>query len=132
MIELTKNEIRFLKSREDARIATSHNNIPHVKPVSFIFDKHDVVIATDYETRSFKNIKSNSNAAIAIDHYESGSHKAVCIQGKVSIIESGPEFERLYRLFYEKFEWVRKDPWKEGEAPFLKIIPHHKSSWGLD
>ena len=131
MIELTEKEVEFLKSREDARIATSHDNIPHLKPVSFIFDKY-VVIATDYETRSFKNIKLNSNAAVTIDYYSSGNHKAVCIQGKASIIERGPEFKRLYDLFYEKFEWVRNDPWKEGEAPFLKIIPQHKSSWGLN
>ena len=131
MIEFTENEVKFLKSREDARIATSHDNISHVKPVSFIFDKY-IIIATDYETRSFKNIKSNPNAAVAIDYYKSGNHKAVCIQGNVSIIEKGPEFRMLYELFYEKFEWVRKDPWREGEAPFLKIIPHHKSSWGLN
>ena len=131
MIELTENEIKFLETREDARIATSHDNIPHVKPVSFIFDNF-VVIATDYETRSFKNIKSNPNAAVTIDHYKSGNHTAVCIQGKVSIIESGPEFKKMYKMFYEKFEWVRREPWEEGEAPFLKIIPYKKSSWGLD
>ena len=131
MIELTENEIKFLKTREDARIATSHDNIPHVKPVSFIFNKY-IIIATDYETRSFKNIQSNPNVAVAIDHYKLGKHKAVCVQGKASIIENGPEFERLYEIFYKKFEWVRRDPWREGEAPFLKITPYRKSSWGLN
>ena len=132
MIELTEKEAKFLKTKEDARIATSHDDISHVKPVSFIFDKHIIIVATDYETRSFKNIQSNSNAAIVIDHYQSGNHKAVCIQGKVSIIESGPEFKRVYKKFYDKFEWVRNDPWKEKEAPFLKMIPFTKSSWGLN
>ena len=131
MIEFTDNEIKFLKTREDARIATSHDGISHVKPVSFIFDDC-IIIATDYKTRSFTNIKSNPNAAIVIDCYESGNHKAVCIQGNVSIIENGPEFKRLYKLFNDKFEWVRKDPWQEGEAPFLKIIPFNKSTWGLN
>ena len=130
MIEFTEKETKFLKIREDARIATSHDNIPHVKPVSFIFDNF-IVIATDYETRSFKNIKSNPNMAVTIDQYKSGNHKAICIQGKASIIENGPEFKKLYKLFYKKFEWVRKDPWKENEAPFLKIIPFNKSAWGL-
>ena len=131
MIEFTKKEIEFLKSREDARFATAHDDIPHAKPVSFIFDNH-VVIATDYKTRSFQNIKSNPNVAIVIDSYKSGNHKAVCIQGKASIIENGPEFKNLYDLFYKKFEWVKRDPWGEGEAPFLKIIPSRKSSWGLN
>ena len=131
MIELTENEVKFLKTREDARIATSHDNIPHVKPVSFIFDSC-IVIATDYDTRSFKNIQSNPNVAVTIDYYKSANHKAICIQGKVSIIEKGPEFKRWYEMFHERFEWVRKDPWKEGEAPFLKITPFTKSSWGLN
>jgi len=26
---------------------------------------------------------------------------------------------------------VRKEPWKENEAPFLRIMPKHKVSWGL-
>ena len=131
MIEFTQNEVKFLKTREDARFATSHDNIPHVKPVSFIFDNH-IGIATDYETRSFQNIVSNPNVAIVIDSYKSGNHKAICIQGRASIIENGPEFKNLYDLFFKKFEWVRREPWKEGEAPFLKIIPSGKTSWGLN
>ena len=130
MIAFTQNEVEFLKTNEAARFATSHEDIPHVKPVSFIFDTH-IVIATDYETRSFQNVKLNQKVAIVIDSYKSGNHKAICIQGKASIIENGHEFKKLYDLFYEKFEWVRRDPWKEGEAPFLKIIPYGKSSWGL-
>jgi hypothetical protein len=26
---------------------------------------------------------------------------------------------------------VRDDPWGEGEAPFLKVVPKNKVSWGL-
>ena len=132
MIEFSEKETDFLNSLEEARIATSHDDIPHVKPVSFVLENNAIVIATDYETRSFKNIKSNPNAAIVIDHYKSGNHKAVCIQGKVSIIERSSEFKRLYDMFYGKFEWVRREPWKEMEAPFLKITPFAKSSWGLN
>ena len=78
-----------------------------------------------------ENIKKNSNTAIVIDIYKSGNHKAICIQGKTEIIESGKEFQEFYDVFYKKFEWVRKDPWKQNEAPFLKIIPKNKVSWGI-
>jgi hypothetical protein len=27
---------------------------------------------------------------------------------------------------------LRKDPWEENEAPFLKISSNTKISWGLD
>lgn len=116
---------------EEARLATSHDNIPHVKPVSFILENNSIIVATDYNTRTFSNIKSNSKTSIVIDIYKSGEHKAVCIQGDSKIIEEGEEFRKLYKIFYEKFSWVRRDPWIEKEAPFLKIIPKNIVSWGL-
>ena len=131
MKKFSQKEIKFLESLEEARIATSHENIPHVKPVSFVFDGDVVIIATDYKTRTYTNIKSNPNVGIVIDIYKSGEHKAVCIQGKADIIEKGPEFKKFYNIFHKKFDWVRKDPWKENEAPFLKINSKNKTSWGL-
>ena len=132
MIKFSDKETKFLETLEEARIATSHDNISHVKPVSFIFWKDLILVATDYKTRTFSNIKLNVNTSIVIDIYKSGNHKAICIQGKSEIIENGLEFREFYDIFYKKFQWVRKDPWKENEAPFLKIIPNNKVSWGLD
>ncbi|MCE9653489.1 MAG: pyridoxamine 5'-phosphate oxidase family protein [Nitrosarchaeum sp.] len=131
MIEFTKIEEKFLQSIEEARIATSHTDIPHVKPVSFVYHKGSIFIATDYHTRTFKNLKVNPITAVTIDIYESGKHRAVCIQGKPIILEDGKEFLEIYKIFEEKFAWVRNDPWKENEAPFLKIIATSKTSWGL-
>ena len=131
-MEFNQKEIGFLNSLEEARIATSHNDIPHVKPVSFVKINNSIVIATDYNTRTYSNIKFNHNVGIVIDVYKSGGHKAICIQGKAEIIENGEEFKKFYDIFYKKFQWVRKDPWIENEAPFLKIIPNTKISWGLD
>jgi len=132
LIKFSDKETKFLETLEEARIATSHDNISHVKPVSFIFWKDLILVATDYKTRTFSNIKLNANTSIVIDIYKSGNHKAICIQGKSKIIETGLEFREFYDIFYKKFQWVRKDPWKENEAPFLKIIPNNKVSWGLD
>lgn len=131
MIEFTKVEEEFLQSMEEARIATSHEDIPHVKPVSFIYHDKIIFIATDYQTRTFKNVKINPNGSVVIDVYESGKHKAVCIQGKIEILEKGQEFLQIYKIFEKKFAWVRNEPWKENEAPFLKIIATNKTSWGL-
>ena len=131
MIEFNQKEIDFLESLEEARIATSHKDIPHVKPVSFIFHENNILVATDYNTRTFSNIKDNPKVGIVIDIYQSGNHKAICIQGKAEIVENGLEFKKYYDIFHKKFEWVRKDPWDENEAPFLKIIPNNKVSWGL-
>ena len=131
MIKFSDKEEKFLNELEEARISTSHDNIPHVKPVSYIFVDNSIIIATDYETRTYSNIKVNSNVGIVIDIYKSGGHKAICIQGHTEIIESGTDFKKLYEIFYNKFALVRKDPWKENEDPFLKITLNNKISWGL-
>ena len=131
MISFTNIEEKFLQTIEEARIATSHADIPHVKPVSYIYHNNVIFIATDYHTRTFKNVKINPKVGVVIDIYEYGKHRAVCIQGKVEILEKGKEFLRIYKMFEKKFAWVRNEPWKENEAPFLKIIPNNKTSWGL-
>jgi nitroimidazol reductase NimA-like FMN-containing flavoprotein (pyridoxamine 5'-phosphate oxidase superfamily) len=130
-VTFTKKEVEFLKSLEECRMATSHGDIPHVKPVSYTLYNNTIYIATDYETRAYKNLKKNPRIAVLIDKYAPGAHKAVCIQGNVVILENGKEFLEIYDVFYKKFDWVRNQPWKEGEAPFIKIIPTNKSSWGL-
>jgi nitroimidazol reductase NimA-like FMN-containing flavoprotein (pyridoxamine 5'-phosphate oxidase superfamily) len=130
-LKFTEKEKKFLGSIEEARLATTNGLMPHVKPVSFIFSDDAIYVATDYSTRTYKNLKKNPRAAISIDVYKSGGHKAVLAQGNVKIIESGPEFKKIYEKFFAKFEWVRDDPWKENEAPFLKLIPTTKTSWGL-
>jgi len=132
LIEFNQKEVEFLESLEEARIATSHDNVPHVKPVSFVFLDSAILVATDYNTRTFTNLKSNPQTSIVIDIYKSGDHKTICIQGKTEIVENGSEFKKFYDSFYEKFEWVRKYPWKENEGPFLKITPNNKVSWGLN
>lgn len=132
MIVFTKNEKDFLNKMEECRVATSHNDIPHIKPVSFIFDNESFLIATDYDTRMYRNLLKNPRIALVVDIYKHGGHAAVCVQGKVEIIENGDEFEQVYKKFHEKFKWVRKEPWKENEAPFVKLIPLSKISWGIE
>jgi len=131
MIIFSTTEKKFLKALEECRIATVHDKIPHVKPVSYIFDNDSILIATDYETWTYKNLKQNPKSALSIDIYKSGAHQAICIQGDTEIIGNGPQFLEIYDMFFDKFEWVRNEPWKENEAPFLKIIPFSKTSWGL-
>jgi len=132
LIKFNQKELEFLELLEEARLATSHDDIPHVKPVSFVFQDNAILVATDYDTRTFTNVKANPHISIVIDIYKLGDHKAICIQGKTVVVENGPEFKKFYDIFYAKFDWVKREPWKENEAPFLKIIPVNKVSWGLN
>ncbi len=131
MISFTKSEEEYLYSMEECRVATSHDGIPHVKPVSYIFEDGLFLIGTDYETRMYKNVLANPHAAITIDVYRHGGHKAVLVQAKAAIVEDGDEFTRIFKKFHAKFEWVRNEPWDEKEAPFIVLTPFSKTSWGL-
>jgi uncharacterized protein len=131
-VRFTRAEVDFLKENEACRVATCHDNIPHVVPVSYVFEDGIFYFATDLETRKFENLKKNRRVALAVDIYSSTGNSAVTVQGWAELIERGSEFARLYRVFEKEFAWVRADPWKEGEAPFVKVIPTNKASWGIE
>lgn len=131
-IKFTVKEMEFLSNNEGCRIATvSPDNTPHITPVSYIFQNDMLYFATDYDTKKYKNLKQNPNIALVVDIY-SLKNSAIIIQGKVDFIEQGIKFQKLYEIFDRKFEWVRADPWKESEAPFVQVEPYKKISWGLD
>jgi len=125
-------ETKFLLSNEVCRLATAYGDNPHVTPISYIFERGKLAFATDYGTKKYRNIVKNKKVAVVVDTYDSSTNnRAIVIEGNAEIIEYGPEFKRLYKKFYEKFEWVRNEPWKEGQAPFVKITPTHKVSWRI-
>ena len=131
IVTYSQAERNFLSSNEACRIATCNDGIPHVVPVSYIFEDGSFLMATDYETKKYDNIKHNKRVALVVDIYNSVGNSAICVQGTAEIVEKGEEFARLYKIFHDRFEWVRRDPWEEGEAPFLKVMPTNKVSWGL-
>lgn len=131
MLKFTIKESKFLKENEVCRITTCTKDVPHIAPVTYYFEDGFFYFATDYDTKKYANLKKNDKIAISVDIYLPGKHKAVVVQGSTTFIEKGQQFKKLYEIFYKKFAWVREDPWKENEAPFVKITPKTKISWGL-
>lgn len=132
LVKFQEAEKRFLKHHEVCRVATSHNDTLHVTPVNFVFDDGFFYFATDYDTKKYRNLAKNKKIALVVDIYNSSTeNKAVIVQGVVEFVERGEEFQKLYNIFYEKFDWVRAEPWKEGEAPLVKVKALHKVSWGF-
>ena len=130
MVELSKAEERFLIRNELGRLATvSPDGTPHVVPVSYIYRAGKLLVATDYTTKKYRNLRANDRVAFVVDVFR--PNRGILVQGKGRIVEAGPEFQEAYRLFYERFSWVRADPWKEREAPFIVMEPTKKMSWGL-
>ncbi|MGB8936706.1 MAG: pyridoxamine 5'-phosphate oxidase family protein [Candidatus Nitrosopolaris sp.] len=131
-VKFTEKEVSFLLENEICRVATSCNNMPHIVPVNYIHENNFLYFATDYNTKKYHNIQKNKKIAVTIDVYNTSlNNRAVVIEGSSELIERGEEFKRLYKIFERKFEWVRNDPWQEGEAPFVKVHPGNKVSWGL-
>lgn len=125
----SEKELHFLEQNELCRFATaSKKGEPHVVPVSYVWHDGAPYIVTDYGTRKLKNLRENPNAAILID--TAGTQKLLLISGPVTIIEKGEEYRTLYKIFHSKLDWVRRGPWKEGEAPFVRINPNFKAGWG--
>jgi len=133
MVIFSVNELKFIVDNEICRIATSKNNIPHVVPVCYIYKKNNIIFATDYNTKKYNNLITNNRISVIIDVFDKkNGNKGIYITGIAFILEKGKEFKELYELFYDKFDWVKRDPWKEGEAPFIKIQIIKKVSWGLE
>jgi len=127
---MKKAQLGFLKAHELCRLATaSKAAIPQVTPVIYAVDDEDVIIAVDYGEKKLQNLRENQNVALVVDEFH--PNKAVAIQGKCEILESGEEYLRLQKLLYQKFELYRRNPWKEGESPILKIRAKKCASWGI-
>ena len=130
MVAFTAAEKRFLEKNELARLATSSpDGMPHVVPVSYLFKEDALLIAVDYGTKKYRNLLHNHKAALVMDAVR--PNRGLMLQGHTEIIERGREFRNTYEVFRRKFSWVRSNPWKEGEAPFIKIKPSRKASWGF-
>jgi len=57
MVKFTLKEIEFLQNNEACRMATSHDNIPHVTPVTYYFEDGFFYLATDYDTKNTPILK---------------------------------------------------------------------------
>jgi uncharacterized protein len=130
-VSFSRSEIQFLQSNEICRVGTCNNNLPHVTPVSYIFDEGKFYFATDYNTQKYANLKKNNRISLVVDTTENNSNRAIVTRGITEFVHKGKKFENLYDLFYNRFDWVRDDPWKQGEAPFVVVSPKTKVSWGI-
>ena len=124
-------QAKFLKEHEVGRLATaSRLGMPHVTPIIYVFDGRSFVLAIDYGTKKLANLRENPLASLVVDEY-GGKNKAVMVQGRCRILERGAEYRRLQRALFRRFESYRKNPWKEGEAPIIRLYTDKAVSWGF-
>ena len=131
MTSLKNRDLDFLRSHEVCRLATSSKDgHPHVVPVIYAMDGSDIIIAIDYGTKKLKNLRENGSVALVVDDYNANQGNAgVMVEGTCEILERGKEYRRLLQLLFDRFEFYRKNPWKEGESPIIKVHPKRIVAW---
>jgi uncharacterized protein len=120
VFELSVEELQFLNGNECCRLATSFRNKPHVVPVCYVFTDGSFYISTEYDTKKLRNVKNNKFVSLVVDIYSPQNHKGIVICGSAQLDEKGMLFQKIFAIFFNKFDWVRNDPCREYESPFLK------------
>ena len=80
-LELSDAEKDFLNKNESCILATCHDGIPHVVPVSYVFENDRFYVATDYQTKKYENIMHDNRVELVVDLYDSVDNMAVSVQG---------------------------------------------------
>ncbi|MDE1804291.1 MAG: pyridoxamine 5'-phosphate oxidase family protein [Candidatus Micrarchaeota archaeon] len=131
MVRFTKKEATFIKSRPESRVATvSEKGWPQISTVIHAFDGKYLYFATDYDTKKYSNLLKDNRIGVAIDVYDR-QPRSVLVQGKAMILEEGAQFRDAYKLLERRHAYYRANPFKEGEAPIIKVLPIRKVSAGL-
>ncbi len=126
MVEFREDEETFIRYARVARIATvGPGASPHVVPVCPLLEGGKIYVASE-DNRKVANVRTNPKVALSFDDYveDWDGLRALTVFGEVArLLERGPEFIRLQRLFYEKFPQypIQADGVVEGEAVILEI-----------
>src|SRR5437867_656865 len=128
MVRFSEKEIKFVQERDLGRVATvSPTHWPQVTPVIHVCDGKNIYFATDYTTKKYKNLRKNDKIAIVFDVF-GRQPQGILVVGKAKIFDRGKEFLYGFDLLQKRHVYYRANPFKEGEAPIIKIMPTRKVS----
>lgn len=129
-VSFTTTEGRYLRAQQLVRVATiTKDGKPHVTPVLAAFDKKTSAFyfAIDYGAKKEQNLRHNPSIALVVDTYPPST--GIMVQGKAAFIEHGAAFREAYKIL-KRIDYYKKNPFAEGEAPIIKVIPEKKVVWG--
>ncbi len=107
---------------------------PHLVPVCFALADNMVYSAVDAKPKSTRrlrriaNVERNPKVSLLVDHYEEDWRRLwwVRLDGRASVVRSGPEFEGALRLLADKYPQYRSSP---PPGPVLAIRVERWSGW---
>jgi nitroimidazol reductase NimA-like FMN-containing flavoprotein (pyridoxamine 5'-phosphate oxidase superfamily) len=133
-MKFNKSEEAFLKTARVMRVATCGEHGPHVVPVCPVFDRGSIYFGADKVTKKIEHLERDPRTAVVFDEYSDDWNRicGVMIQGRAEFITGGPQFRRIRDLLFAKFEPYKQETLPQDESLVVRVIPEHKTSWGLD
>ncbi len=139
MPPLTESQARFFADARVARLATADaDGGPHAIPVCFAYDGQHIYIVLDWKPktaeltrlRRVRNILSNPQAALLVDHYDEDwqSLRYILVSCQAQLL-TGDEDEaaRAVILLREKYPQYRRMD-LDGN-PVIKLTPQRFTPW---
>ncbi len=135
---LNHRQIDLLNRVPVGHLATADAaGLPHVIPFCFVCDGGVIYSVLDAKPKSaslrrlrrVRNILSNPQVSLVIDHYEPDWSKLwyLLVQGRAELLEPGPEqataIQRL-RAKYHQYQAMDLD-----DNPVIKITPQRVTGW---
>ena len=131
---------QFLEDQRVARLATvDEQGRPHIVPIVFVYADGVLYTPIDLKPkaaperlRRVRNIHSNPQVQVLIDHYDEDWQRLgyVQLRGRAGMIQRGAEYDRAIRLLEEKYPQYQELP-LEGR-PVIKISVERTVTWGQE
>ncbi len=131
----------FVAVARVAHLATAGSDgAPHNVPLCFWFDGANFYFAIDekpkaktgLELKRMRNIVSNPQVALVIDHYEEdwASLAYVLVHGHARVVEDHEEYLLALRSLRDKYPQYRTMALNPENNPIVRIEPERVHAWG--
>lgn len=139
MIELSAAQANMLAAARTGHLATADAaGVPHVIPVCYAFDGRAIYSVLDRKPkragltrlRRVRNIQSNPEVALVVDHYEEdwSMLRYILLTGRAELLLVGEERAGAVRLLRQKYPQYRD--MDVDLNPVIKITPSKVVAWG--
>ena len=137
-IEMTASEMDlFLSQPILARLATVHNDRPHVTPIWYAWDGNSIWMETHPKYLKVRNLEKNPNCALTIDCAQGGLRiKGVIMEGVAELIDQPEDLvmgivRQIYIRYMGEESLVASTPKQMYDGPhvLIKLAPEKIISW---
>lgn len=126
---------RLLGEARVARLATiGAGDRPHIVPICFVLEGDDMYFAVDHKPKRtrdlqrLRNIESNANVAVLVDHYEEDWTRVwwARVDGTAHVVPAGDATEHAIDLLVSRYEQYATN---RPQGPAVAIRIERLSGW---